>query len=42
MNIQPLHDRIVVQPQNVETKTASGIIIPESAPELHTTSTITH
>jgi len=31
MNFQPLGDRVLVQVQEVETKTASGIIIPENA-----------
>ena len=31
--IQPLHDRVLVQPSEVETKTASGIIIPDTAKE---------
>jgi chaperonin GroES len=29
--IRPLSDRIVVQPREVETKTAGGIVIPDSA-----------
>lgn len=33
VNIRPLHDRIVVQRLAYETKTAGGIIIPESAKE---------
>lgn len=33
MNIKPLHDRIVVKAANPEGKTASGIIIPDSAQE---------
>ena len=33
MNIRPLHDRIVVQRQEQETKTASGIVIPDQAAE---------
>lgn len=31
MNIQPLADRVLVQPQEAEEKTASGIIIPDTA-----------
>jgi len=31
--IQPLHDRIVIQPVPAETKTAGGIIIPDTAKE---------
>jgi chaperonin GroES len=33
MKIQPLHDRIVVEPAEKEEKTASGIILPDSAQE---------
>ncbi len=33
INIKPLADRVVVQPSVAETKTASGIIIPDSAKE---------
>lgn len=33
MNIIPLADRVVVQQAEAETKTASGIIIPDSAQE---------
>lgn len=33
LKIQPLSDRVLVQPQEAETKTASGIIIPDSAKE---------
>ena len=33
LNIQPLSDRVVVEPQAAETKTASGIFIPDSAKE---------
>lgn len=29
--IRPLSDRIVVQPREVETKTAGGIVIPDTA-----------
>lgn len=29
--IRPLSDRIVVQPKEIETKTAGGIVIPDSA-----------
>ena len=31
MNIQPLADRDLVQPQEAEEKTAGGIIIPDTA-----------
>jgi len=31
--INPLHDRVVVRPNPAEEKTASGIIIPDTAKE---------
>ncbi|MFT5970151.1 MAG: chaperonin GroES [Flavobacteriales bacterium] len=33
MNIKPLADRVVVEPAAAETKTASGIYIPDTAQE---------
>ncbi|MGW8313497.1 MAG: co-chaperone GroES [Desulfuromonadales bacterium] len=33
MKIRPLHDRIIVERLEEETKTAAGIIIPDSAKE---------
>ena len=33
LNIKPLADRVVVEPVAAETKTASGIYIPDSAKE---------
>lgn len=33
INIRPLADRVVVEPIEAETKTASGIIIPDAAKE---------
>ena len=33
VKIRPLGDRVLVQPQAAEVKTASGIIIPDSAQE---------
>lgn len=33
MNIKPLADRVLVLPADAEQKTASGIIIPDSAKE---------
>lgn len=33
LKIQPIEDRIVVEPAPAEEKTASGIIIPDSAKE---------
>jgi len=33
INLKPLADRVLVEPKEAETKTASGIIIPDSAQE---------
>lgn len=33
LNIQPLADRVLVEPVQAETKTAAGIIIPDNAKE---------
>ena len=33
MNLRPLHDRVIVKRVENETKTASGIVIPDSAAE---------
>jgi len=33
MNIRPLDDRLVVKQAEAETKTASGIVLPETAKE---------
>lgn len=33
MNFKPLHDRVVVEPLEEDTKSAGGIIIPETAKE---------
>jgi len=33
MKLKPLSDRVVVKPQDVEEKTASGIILPDTAKE---------
>jgi len=33
VNIKPLGDRVLVEPQEAEVKTAGGIIIPDSAKE---------
>lgn len=33
MNLQPLHDRIIVETAAKEEKTAGGIILPDSAQE---------
>ncbi|HLS71310.1 MAG TPA: co-chaperone GroES [Chitinophagaceae bacterium] len=31
--IKPLHDRVILEPAKAETKTAGGIIIPDTAKE---------
>lgn len=33
LNIKPLADRVLIEPMAAETKTASGIIIPDNAKE---------
>lgn len=33
VNIKPLADRVLIEPMAAETKTASGIIIPDTAKE---------
>lgn len=33
LNIKPLADRVLIEPIEAETKTASGIIIPDNAKE---------
>ena len=33
VNIKPLADRVIVEPAEAETKTASGIYIPDTAKE---------
>jgi chaperonin GroES len=33
MSLRPLHDRIIVERQEQETKTASGIVLPDAAAE---------
>ena len=33
MNLTPLEDRIVVKPNEAETQTASGLVIPDTAKE---------
>jgi chaperonin GroES len=33
MNLRPLHDRVIVKRLDQETKTASGIVIPDTAAE---------
>lgn len=33
VKVKPLHDRVIVEPAAAEEKTASGIIIPDTAKE---------
>ena len=33
LNIKPLADRVLIEPLQAETKTASGLIIPDTAKE---------
>jgi chaperonin GroES len=33
MNLRPLHDRVIVKRMDQETKTSSGIVIPDAAAE---------
>ena len=33
MSLRPLHDRVLVKPREADTKTAGGIIIPDTAQE---------
>ena len=33
LNVTPLHDRVIIQPAAAETKSAGGIIIPDTAKE---------
>ncbi len=33
MKLKPLHDRIVIKPAEAEVKTATGILLPDSAKE---------
>lgn len=33
MNLRPLHDRVIIERLDQETKTASGIFIPDAAAE---------
>ncbi|WP_085314733.1 co-chaperone GroES [Derxia lacustris] len=33
MNLRPLHDRVIVKRLDNETKTASGIVLPDNAAE---------
>lgn len=40
-NITPLHDRVIVKPVEAETKTAGGIIIPDTAKEKPQRGTVT-
>lgn len=40
MKVRPLADRVLVKQEKAETKTASGIIIPETAQEKTQTATV--
>lgn len=40
VNIKPLHDRVIVKAAEAETKTAGGIIIPDTAKEKPSRGTI--
>lgn len=40
MNVKPLADRVLIQPAEAEQKTASGIIIPDTAKEKPQTGTV--
>lgn len=40
VKITPLHDRVVIEPAPAETKSASGIIIPDTAKEKPSRGTI--
>ena len=40
MKIKPLADRVIVKNDKAETKTASGLIIPEAAQEKTQTATV--
>lgn len=33
LKLRPLHDRVIVKRVDIETKTASGIVLPEAATE---------
>lgn len=33
MNLRPLHDRVIIKRLSSETKTASGLVIPDNAAE---------
>jgi chaperonin GroES len=41
MTVKPLADRVLVKQEKAETKTASGIIIPDTAQEKTQTATVT-
>ena len=37
MNLRPLHDRVIIKRLDQESKTASGIIIPDAAADRKST-----
>jgi len=41
MNVKPLADRVLVKQEKAETKTAGGIIIPDTAQEKTQTAVVT-
>ena len=41
MNVKPLEDRIVVEPNEAETTTSSGLVIPDTAKEKPQQGTVT-
>jgi len=40
MSLRPLHDRLLVKREQEETKTAGGLLIPDSAKEKPVTATV--
>ena len=42
MNVKPLEDRIVVEPNEAETTTVSGLVIPDTAKEKPQQGTVLH
>ena len=40
LGIKPLADRVLIEPAAAETKTSSGIIIPDTAKEKHQKGTV--
>ena len=42
MKLSPLDDRLVIKPEEAETKTATGIVLPETAKEKPTRGKVLH